>query len=221
MVWRWESDPFGTSVANQDADGNGVLFSFPLRFPGQYFDTETATHYNYFRDYDPQIGRYVQSDPVGLAGGINTYPYVDGNPLSGTDPLGLLNFFVQGGGSLVVGGGGEGSIGFYVSNSPRNDVGIVVSGGAGGGVNVGLSLQIGGIQGEISNLAGDTNNTNLSSAIGSGTQYRDAKTNEILGYSIGPAGRLGLSRTRSHTETYGLRGLLDRIFDRKKPEVCK
>ena len=48
VVWRWESDPFGTSVANQDADGNGILFSFPLRFPGQYFDTETATHYNYF-----------------------------------------------------------------------------------------------------------------------------------------------------------------------------
>ena len=64
-------------------------FTCNLRLPGQYFDRETNLHYNYFRDYDPSIGRYVQSDPIGLGGGLNTYAYVNGQPLRLVDPLGL------------------------------------------------------------------------------------------------------------------------------------
>ena len=54
------------------------------------FDVEAAEHYNYFRDYDPAIGRYVQSDPIGLAGGANTFAYVGSGPMVSIDPYGLI-----------------------------------------------------------------------------------------------------------------------------------
>ncbi len=96
-VWRWDNtDPFGNNVPNENPSGLGN-FTCNLRLPGQYFDQETNLHYNYFRDYDPAIGRYVQSDPIGLEGGINTYAYVNSNPLSFSDPEGLMRF--GGGGS--------------------------------------------------------------------------------------------------------------------------
>ncbi len=86
--WRWDRDPFGTNSVNENPSGLGV-FSYNLRLPGQFYDSETGLNYNYFRDYDPGIGRYVQSDPIGLDGGINTYSYVASNPLTRVDPEGL------------------------------------------------------------------------------------------------------------------------------------
>jgi RHS repeat-associated protein len=88
MVWRWDSDAFGTTAANENPAGVGV-FSYGSRFPGQYYDAETGLNYNYFRDYDPSAARYVQSDPVGLLAGVNTYAYVDANSLTLVDPNGL------------------------------------------------------------------------------------------------------------------------------------
>ena len=64
--------------------------------PGQYYDEETGLHYNYYRYYDPSIGRYITSDPIGLDGGNNTYGYVSQNPLSAIDPYGLVEWSGQG-----------------------------------------------------------------------------------------------------------------------------
>jgi RHS repeat-associated protein len=89
LRWRWDNDPFGISVPSQNPQALGN-FLYNLRYPGQVYDSETGLNYNYFRDYDPQVGRYVQSDPVGLMGGVNAYGYVTGNPLVYADPLGLF-----------------------------------------------------------------------------------------------------------------------------------
>jgi RHS repeat-associated protein len=82
-VWKADYEPFGRATVKVGKVENN------LRLPGQYFDRETGLHYNYFRDYDPGSGRYVEADPIGLEGGMNLYSYVGGNPLSYIDPLGL------------------------------------------------------------------------------------------------------------------------------------
>ncbi|WP_203143277.1 RHS repeat-associated core domain-containing protein [Marinobacter mangrovi] len=88
VVWRGHYEPFGRLTVERDE------IELSARLPGQYADAdaETGLHYNYFRDYDPSLGRYLQSDPIGLNGGINTYGYAYGNPLNITDPQGLCGF---------------------------------------------------------------------------------------------------------------------------------
>ena len=88
--WRWLAEPFGTTAPETNPSGLGP-FAFNLRFPGQFFDSESGLHFNRHRYYDPQTGRYVESDPIGLAGGdLSPYSYAGKNPVSYVDPEGLL-----------------------------------------------------------------------------------------------------------------------------------
>jgi len=89
MVWQWEGEAFGDESARIDEQYVTAAESVNVRFPGQYFDSETGLHYNYFRDYEPSTGRYIEFDPIGLAGGTNPFIYVNANPLRFIDQDGL------------------------------------------------------------------------------------------------------------------------------------
>jgi len=91
VVWAADYLPFGqANVTVATVENN-------LRFAGQYFDSETGLHYNYWRYYDPKIGRYLRADPIGLDGGMDLYSYVENNPINSSDPQGLIKW----NGSLV------------------------------------------------------------------------------------------------------------------------
>lgn len=91
IIWRWNlnNTSFGDHAPIADPDANRLGYTLNLRYPGQVYDSISGMNYNYFRDYDPGTGRYVESDPIGLGGGMSTYGYVDENPISFSDPFGL------------------------------------------------------------------------------------------------------------------------------------
>ncbi len=120
IVWRWDTaEAFGGTVPDQNPNNQGT-FVYNQRFPGQVFDAETGLFQNWNREYNARQGRYIQSDPIGLAGGINTFAYVEGDPLSLVDPAGLWGYMVNtdAGYYLPFGGKGAGAGGFY---SPDGD----------------------------------------------------------------------------------------------------
>lgn len=96
IVWKATYEPFGKAAVDADPDGDGKPLTLNLRFPGQYADSESGTYYNYFRNYDPQNGRYPTPDPIGASGGPNSFSYVGQSPLNGIDPLGLYLFAFDG-----------------------------------------------------------------------------------------------------------------------------
>ncbi|MGE0084748.1 MAG: RHS repeat-associated core domain-containing protein [Desulfococcaceae bacterium] len=89
VVWEAGYMPFGEArVLVADVVNN-------LRFPGQYYDSETGFHYNWHRYYDPDTGRYLTPDPIGLEGGMNLYAYVQNNPVNYVDPYGTDAIYIN------------------------------------------------------------------------------------------------------------------------------
>jgi RHS repeat-associated protein len=103
VIWQVKTTPFGEVYSE-----TGTLAQ-NQRFPGQYADNESNYSYNYFRDYDPSTGRYIQSDPIGLGGGLNTFAYVYNNPLVYVDPTGEVGLLGSAGGAVL--GAGSSLIG--------------------------------------------------------------------------------------------------------------
>ena len=131
VVWSAANKAFDRSVTIDQIGG------YHLGFPGQYHDAESGLWHNGFRDYEPTLGRYIQSDPIGLAGGISTFGYVGGNPVSAVDSLGLQTCLLT-----TVGPGGirdhaavytsRGNDGGPAIYDPAGSFGAANGGGAGG-----------------------------------------------------------------------------------------
>ena len=88
IVWRWDTaEAFGATAPDQNPSSLGT-FAYNQRFPGQTYDAETGLNQNWNRDYNPRWGRYAESDPIGLKGGINTFAYGAADPTRSVDPTG-------------------------------------------------------------------------------------------------------------------------------------
>jgi RHS repeat-associated protein len=138
-IWRADYAPYGRAAVRAPAPG---AFALALRLPGQREDPETGLHYNDHRYYDPDTGRYLSPDPLGIAGGAHAYLYAAANPLRNVDPSGLLLFAFDGTGNSdppprrddlsnvvkLARGYADGRV-WYMSGVGRDDPGSGIGGG--------------------------------------------------------------------------------------------
>ena len=210
IEWSWTSDPFG------NGQPTGSL-TYNLRFPGQYYDAETGHNYNYHRDYDPTIGRYIESDPINLRGGANTYTYVLGNPLRGLDPSGLITWTGILTSVGVIYGGGAVKFNVHLTSECVNGKKAVVDILAGGfALGAGFEPSF-----TATDITFKDNNSDIEPDVFSGTSYyadfgfvnanisylrlggaTSAGPGETNGVDLGISGGAGISDVRdSHWET--------------------
>ena len=150
-LWQGDYTSFGEVAETINLVDNN------LRFAGQYQDQESGLYYNYFRYYDPELGRYITSDPIGLNGGMNTYLYANVNPLIYADPYGLycLTNAQIGAISGAIGGGLGGIIGGAITGAHAGGIGGAISDGLGGGpVGGAAGGAVGGLGGTGSMIGG-------------------------------------------------------------------
>jgi RHS repeat-associated protein len=114
VAWKAAYTPFGAAVPSIQTVEN------PFRFPGQYYDAETGLHYNYFRYYNPQTGRYITPDPIGLEGGVNLFSYVENNPMRLVDPWGLRKIILP---QTIPGASGQPVIIVHDTETGKNKIG--------------------------------------------------------------------------------------------------
>jgi len=162
-VWQWESPAFGNAEPQVEAT------TVNLRFPGQYADSESGLYYNWNRYYDPEIGRYVTSDPIGLDGGLNTYGYAYQNSLYYYDQYGLFCLTPTAIGAISGGIGGA--------------VGGAIGGGLAGALLGGAAGAIGGGLGALPGTAA----AGIAGAIGGG-RGGGGRTGAVVGAAAGIIG---------------------------------
>ncbi|TXI51595.1 MAG: RHS repeat protein [Lysobacter sp.] len=126
-IWTWNltGEAFGTTLPNENPDGDATTFVFDMRFPGQRYDSASGLNYNYFRDYEPGTGRYSQSDPIGLTGGVSTYGYAGGMPTGAIDPMGLAYGYFDWGDVVFMNAGQVGDLLGFDAALPQGYVDFV------------------------------------------------------------------------------------------------
>jgi RHS repeat-associated protein len=196
-------EPYGKTTA-AGTSGNSQQYT------GRENDN-TGLYYYRARYYHPTVGRFVSEDPIGLAGGANVYAYVGGNPASNRDPKGLATVFVGGGGSYVLGAGGEGSGGLYL-NTQDGDVGGYLSSGYGWGMNISAGWQAGWVAGDLNNFRGEFDNFNWVVGPFSGTVFYSHNDFQGASFGFGPNPiPVGASATKSNTIAGGLRDIFNSL----------
>jgi RHS repeat-associated protein len=213
VVWQGNYAPFG----QVDVVINELENSF--RFPGQLLDSESGLYYNWHRFYDPETGRYISADPIGLAGGMNLYAYVENDPINFVDPLGLKGWAVDAGGSYGTGWGdgkhsstGMAGTGVYVGtygDSTRAEIGGFSYQGSGdtAGADAGLGLTLTRYKIPAKDFfQGSLDYKKTTFLGGSLVKYYDECGNEV-GWSFGLGGK-GIGFSNSSGKVDGQQGAL-------------